>query len=168
MRSRCKSYNCRASSLGALTTVPLSKTRIRARASTRISRAMSIPVALAMLLILAGCADMEFEKKKLQFGENEVKTVGFYITHNGKYKIDELLTEDDVNSRFKLEPVPPEVEPCKGWKGEVTKEGKEFVGCLFKIRSTGLAKGETVTLTGKYEREPATVETPSRATLERP
>jgi len=124
-------------------------------------RAAGVAVLALSLLALAGCSDMEFSQKHYKFNENQKRTIGFYIVKPGKYKIEEILTELDFNGRFTLEK-----EACKGWEGEVVKEG-EAVGCLFWIESKGLLVGEEVTLTGKYERVPAVVMTPTRAKLTR-
>jgi hypothetical protein len=138
---------------------------VRMRNISGVHKIVAAVVAVFVVLVAVGCSDMEFDKKRYKFAANEKKTAGFYIIHNGKYKIDEI-TKLDPNNVFNLIPKAPEMEVCKGWKGEVTKEGKEIIGCLFTIEKPGAVVGEEVTMTGKYEREPAVVETPIQATLE--
>ena len=118
---------------------------------------VSVSALVLVAVMLGGCADMEFSQKNYKFEENQKRTLGMFITEPGEYKIDEINKGLDPNGRVEVEK-----EACKGWKGNKVGEG-----CLFSVETKGLAVGEQIELIGKYEREPATVETPIKATIER-
>lgn len=116
-----------------------------------------ISVLAMMLLALSGCADMEFSQKHYKFEENQTRILGMAIVEPGKYKIDEINKGLDPNERVTVEK-----EACKGWKGNKVGEV-----CMFTVETKGLVAPEEIELIGKYEREPAIVETPIKAFIER-
>jgi hypothetical protein len=127
---------------------------IRACRRGLLLRLLSLPTALAVVVLVSGCGQVAWiEPSELVFKGNETQPASFNVQGPEEYKIiDQGIFEPEEASNFKLE------SECTG-KGVKPKEG-EVQSCLFNVKGEEYKKGREAALETKVENVKTKVVTP--------